>query len=343
MQQISAIIPARNEEKDIETAVRNLAAQPEITQIIVVDDQSNDRTLEILNSLAAENLQLTILQAGELPAGWIGKNHALYVGTQLATGEWLLFTDADTALFPGAVRQAMEDARQYSAALVSYSPEQITHGILESALIPFIYCRLGRKFNFDAVNDPASPDAAANGQFILIRREAYEKIGGHGAVAGIVLEDVALARRAKQAGFRLHFATGHQIARTRMYRSFRTMWQGWTKNLYALLGNTPASAGREILVTIPWLFLFLLVAAISVQGHMGECLLVSALLVLFIHHVWYAHELRANRYSERFIIYYGLAVTLYFAVLIASIWKHTRGKIVWKGRDYSPGENSCKE
>lgn len=336
MQHVSAIVPARNEEENIEAAVKSLAAQAQIIQIIVVDDQSTDRTATILERLTAEIPQLTISQAGELPAGWMGKNHALDVGAQLATSQWLLFTDADTVLLPGAIERAMEDARRHSAALISYSPEQITRGAPESALIPFIYCRLARKFSFDNVNDPSSRAAAANGQFILIRREVYEKIGGHRAVAGVVLEDVALACRVKQSGFHIYFAQGQGIARTRMYRNFGAMWQGWTKNLYALIGGTQASAVREILAVLPWLFLILLVAGIWASRSAEVWLLFVALGVLIVDHVGYARELRANRYSMRFIIYYGLAVPLYLAVLVGSIWKHSRGKITWKGREYSP-------
>jgi cellulose synthase/poly-beta-1,6-N-acetylglucosamine synthase-like glycosyltransferase len=338
MQQISAIVPARNEEANIEAAVRSLAAQPEISQIIAVDDQSADRTPEILAQLAAEIPQLIVLHAGELPSGWVGKNHALNLGAQLATNDWLLFTDADTVLLPGSVHRAMEDALRYAAALVSYSPQQVTRGAFESALIPFIYCRLARKFNFDAVNDPSSPVAAANGQFILIRRDAYEKVGGHRAIAAVVLEDVALASRAKQSGFRLHFAPGEGIARTRMYHSFAAMWQGWTKNLYALLGNTLASAAREIFITFPWLFVILLLIAIFLGSHATAWFLAAAFVILVIDHIWYGRELKANRYSARFIIYYELAAFLYGAMVVASAWKHRRGKIAWKGREYSPGK-----
>ena len=133
--------------------------------------------------------------------------------------------------------------RRTGAGLVSYSPEQETRTWWERALIPFVYTRLAQKFSYDAVNDPDSPAAAASGQYLLIRREDYERIGGHAAVAGEVLEDVALARLAKQAGIRLHFASGHGIMRVRMYRTFGAMWQGWTKNLYPLMGGYFARGG----------------------------------------------------------------------------------------------------
>lgn len=337
MPEISAIIPARDEEENIEASVASLASQAEIAEIIVVNDQSTDRTGEILARLSKIVPKLTILESGVLPAGWIGKNHAVWLGAQAAKCEWLLFTDADTVHLPGSAHQALEDSRACDAALVSYSPEQITQSFAERALIPFIYCRLSRKFDFARVNDPLAPDAAANGQFLLIRRDAYEKIGGHHAVAGEVLEDVALAQRAKRAGVRLHFASGEGIARTRMYRSFGAMWQGWTKNLYLLLGGTRSSALQELLLVFPWPAIIFLAAGALPRGTTGLWLIALGIVWLAGCHAAYARALRRNRYSTRFIIYYVPGVCLYAATVAASCWKYRRGKIAWKGREYPVG------
>ncbi|HEV2223273.1 MAG TPA: glycosyltransferase, partial [Candidatus Acidoferrales bacterium] len=170
MPHISAIIPARNEEDNIEACIASLAAQQEVAEIIVVNDQSTDRTGEILARLSQTVSKLKVLESASLPPGWIGKNHAAWLGAQATNGEWLLFTDADTVHLPGSATHALDDAHNFDAALVSYSPEQITGSLAERALIPFIYCRLSRKFDFGHVNDSLLPDAAANGQFLLIRR-----------------------------------------------------------------------------------------------------------------------------------------------------------------------------
>jgi len=337
MPEISAIIPARDEEENIEASVASLASQAEIAEIIVVNDESTDRTGEILARLSKTVPKLKLLESAALPAGWVGKNHAVWLGAQAAKCEWLLFTDADTVHLPGSAHKAVEDARAGDAALVSYSPEQITQSFAERALIPFIYWRLSLKFDFARVSDPLAPDAAANGQFLLIRRGAYEKIGGHRAVAGEVLEDVALARRVKQAGFRLHFGSGEGIARTRMYRSFRAMWQGWTKNLYLLLGGTRSSALREFVFMFPWPAMLFVAAAIALRGAAGLWLVALGIIWLAGCHAAYARALRRNRYSARFIIYYVPGVSLYAATVAASCWKHRRGKIVWKGREYPAG------
>lgn len=334
MPPISAIVPARNEESNIEDCITSLAAQPEIAEIIVVNDASTDRTGEILALLSKTLPHLKVLHVDALPDGWLGKNFAAWSGAQSAQNELLLFTDADTILLPGAANHALEDARIHDAALVSYSPEQITKSFAERALIPFTYCRLSRKFSFARVNDPSLPDAAANGQFLLIRRDAYEKIGGHRSVANSVLEDVALARRTKQAGFRLYFASGQGIARARMYRGLRSMWEGWTKNLYLLLGGTRSAILHEFLKTFPWIAAILIVAGLALRGELGKWLVVIGIAELLAKHVLYSRELTSNRYSRRFIIYYVLGVVLYAAVMVGSAWKCRRGKVTWKGRNY---------
>jgi len=161
-----------------------------------------------VRGLVREVRNLQLLETREVPAGWLGKNHALWEGSKHAGGRWLLFTDADAELLDGAAAQALRIAEQKNAALVSFSPEQITEAWYEKALIPFVYSRLAKYFSYDAVNDEKSESAAANGQFLMIRRDVYDAIGGHAAVAADVLEDVALAKRAKAAGYRIWFGSG---------------------------------------------------------------------------------------------------------------------------------------
>ncbi len=219
---VSAILPARDEEANIADAVASLAAQPELAEIIVVDDQSADATPEILAALAAHLPRLRVARTGNLPGGWVGKNYAAAMGARAASlaNRWLLFTDADTRHMPGSLSTALQMADQHRAALVSFSPEQQMDTFWERALMPIVFCRLERRFSFDRVNDPDLPDAAANGQYLLIRRDAYDAVGGHAAVRGLALEDLALARLVKSAGYRIWFGPGQGIARTRMYSLF---------------------------------------------------------------------------------------------------------------------------
>jgi cellulose synthase/poly-beta-1,6-N-acetylglucosamine synthase-like glycosyltransferase len=329
---VTAIVPARNEEKVIASCVESLARQPEIAQIVVIDDQSADRTAEIVRGLTAEIPQLRLLQTRGVPPGWVGKNNAVWMGSQEAKSAWLLFTDADTELAADAVSRAVEVARESGAALVSFSPEQLAETWYERSLIPFVYCRLAKQFSFEAVNEPGSRAAAANGQFLMIRRDAYDAIGGHAGVAGEVLEDVALAKRAKAAGYRIWFGPGKGIVRTRMYRSFGAMWEGWKKNLYLLMGGTPGAVFRELFSVVPWIPFLLLAIGIKLM-----LALIAGLGLLMARHAAYGRALTSNQFRAIYILYYVPGVLLYAGVLWASFLAYRRGKVEWKGREVSVG------
>jgi glycosyltransferase involved in cell wall biosynthesis len=336
---ISAIIPARNEEAAIARAVESVAAQPGVAEVIVVDDQSSDGTAAVLRDLSARIPKLKVFAAGELPRGWVGKNHAAAVGAAAAGGDWLLFTDADTFHLPGSAERALCDAADYDAALVSYSPEQEMTTFWERALIPFVYCRLAARFSFARINDPRQPDAAANGQFLMIRRDAYDAVGGHAAIAGEILEDVALARKVKGRGFGIYFAAPSGVVRTRMYRSLGAMWQGWTKNLYPLMGGSLPSLLFELLEASPLIELAALLAilALYLVGFRSDLLQLALGVVagmLLCRNILHLASLRRNRYPVSFIRYYLPGAMLYSAALLESLWKSTYGGVVWKGRTY---------
>jgi len=328
-QTVSVIIPARNEERMIRRVVGSLADQPEVSEILVVDDQSTDGTARILENLAAEVPKLRVLDAGPLPDGWVGKNHAAWQGAQRASGTWLLFTDADALHLKDSTARALLQAAASGAGILSYSPSQEMHCWWERAMIPFVYCRLAQLYPYAAVNDPQSPAAAANGQYLLIRRDAYEAVGGHAAIRGEVLEDVALARRAKEAGVRLHFAPDDGVVRVRMYANFRTMWEGWTKNLCPLVTRPGQRVTREFLSVLPWIpFLCLTLAPVS------PIVAVLGVLLLAGRHAGYAAELRRNRFPPSSVVYYMAAAPLYCAALAVSDWHYARGRVTWKGRVY---------
>jgi len=325
---ISAIVPARNEEEVIAACIESLAAQPEIGEILVVNDQSTDKTAEIVRGLTAKVPGLRLLETREVPSGWVGKNNAVFLGAKEAKSPWLLFTDADAELLPGAAARALQIAQEKSAALVSFSPEQITQTWYEKALIPFVYSRLAKHFSYETVNDPASPVAAANGQFLMIQRDAYDSIGGHASVVSEILEDVALAKRAKAVGYRIQFGSGQGIVRVRMYRSFHAMWEGWKKNLFLLVGGTPSAVFRELESTIPWIPLALILLGLKIP-----IATLLGVLFLLMRQMTYGLEIARNQYPFKFIIYYVPAVLLYAGVLWASYRGYAKGKVEWKGRE----------
>ncbi len=329
---ISVIVPARNEEAVLAACIASLARQPEIGEIIVVNDESTDGTAALLRRLQETIPRLRVVESAGVPAGWVGKNHAVWLGAQQARLPWLLFTDADAEHLAGAAARALRLAQEHDAALVSFSPEQATETWWEKALIPFIYCRLARRFSYAAVNDAAAPAAAANGQYLLLRRAAYDAVGGHRGVAGEILEDVALAGRVKRAGFRLWFGPGQGAVRVRMYRSFAAMWEGWRKNLFQLMGGNAAGMRRELLTTVPWIPGVLLLGGLA-----WPVSALAGLLLLLLRHATYAAALARNHFPVSRILYYVPAVLLYAAVLAASWRSHARGRVSWKGREYPVG------
>ena len=329
---VTAIVPARNEEAVIAACITSLSRQPEISEILVVNDQSTDATASVVRHLMEKIPNLRLLESGGLPDGWVGKNHALWVGVQQAKSPWLLFTDADAEHERDSVSHALRIAQEQSAALISFSPEQITETWYEKALIPYIYLRLAKRFPYENVNDTKSSAAAANGQFLMMRRDAYDAIGGHSSVAGEVLEDVAIAMRAKSAGHRIWFGSGKGIVRVRMYRSFQAMRQGWKKNLYRLMGGTPWAVFREIESNLPWIPLLLIVAGLKYPF-----LLFLGVLFLIVRQTSYGLDLIRNQYPFSFIFYYVPGLALYVGALWASYRGHVHGRIQWKGREYSVG------
>jgi glycosyltransferase involved in cell wall biosynthesis len=278
---------------------------------------------------------------GVLPGGWVGKNYAVAIGAEAPKGDWLLFTDADTYHYPGSTRRALADATEQSsgraAAMVSYSPEQEMETWWERALIPYVYWKLAARYSFERVNDPSLPDAAANGQFLMIRRDVYNAVGGHATVKSDVLEDVALARLVKSSGYRIYFAPGTGIVRTRMYRTFGAMWEGWTKNLYRLMGGSAISMLVELRAAQA-IVVGMLLGALIYYAARGEASpwVPTALLagLLAVLHARYGAFLRRNLYPWWYIQYYMAGACLYRAALVASWWKTTHGSVTWKGRTY---------
>jgi glycosyltransferase involved in cell wall biosynthesis len=238
--ELSVIVPARNEEDCLGACLQSLVAQSEDVfelgqdwELILVDDHSTDRTAEVARAVSG----VTVLPAVELEKGWTGKANAVWTAARKARGRWLLFTDADTIHEPGDLRRALHEATRHKVGMLSYSPRQVVSGLWQRVLMPLVFCELALAYPPAKVSDPHQRIAAANGQFLLIDREAYRRIGGHPAVAGDVLEDVKLALLAKRRKIGLRFRYAEDALTTHMYRSTRSMLDGWTKNLALLFNN----------------------------------------------------------------------------------------------------------
>lgn len=340
---VSVIVPARNEEANVARVVLSLATQQGVREILVVNDHSQDRTAEILEALKPKVPGLRVLATDDLPAGWTGKSYAAATGARAASGEWLLFTDADTQHQPGSLAVLLERADREGVDLLSLSPGQSTRTVWEKAVIPLIYTQLARLYRFEDVSDPASPAAAANGQYVLIRREVYERVGGHAAVRQAILEDVELARRVKSARGRLLFLPGAAWVTTRMYGSFSAMWHGWTKNLYLLYGRNVT----RMLATLAELWLldllpalaFMVLALVWAMGGGSQWTLFTALgfFLLALLRQWdYGRALARLGLDPHLSGYQTSGAALLGLLLLNSARAYwLGGKIEWKGRLYS--------
>jgi glycosyltransferase involved in cell wall biosynthesis len=349
---VSVIIPARNEEMNIEGVVRSIAPQRHVREIIVVDDASTDRTGEILAGLRREIPLLGTMRLEFLPEGWTGKSHAAAVGAELATGEWLLFTDADTEHLPGSLEAMLSRATAERADLLSLSPGQQTLTWWEKSIIPYVFVQLARIFPFEEVSDPASPQAAANGQFLLVRGSVYNEIGGFEAVRGEILDDVALARLVKRHGGRLVFLPGAEWVRTRMYTSFRDMWQGWGKNLYLLYGRKlrrifkALSAALFLDVLLPLGLLAMGILIVAGERTLSPLLgAVVCYLGATLRQWMYRQRLERLGYDRRLASYQWVGAALFALLLLNSVRVYSvAGGVEWKGRSYqTSGEGRGRE
>jgi cellulose synthase/poly-beta-1,6-N-acetylglucosamine synthase-like glycosyltransferase len=341
-ERVSVIIPARNEEANIACAVRSVASQQGIREIIAVDDGSTDRTGEILEELRREIPALRTIRIDALPEGWTGKSHAAAMGARTAAAEWLLFTDADTVHRAGSLPALLERAERERADLLSISPGQCVPTWWEKSVIPLVYVHLARLYRFEDVSDPNSPAAAANGQYLLVRRDAYERADGHEAVRAEILEDVELARRIKRAGGRLIFLPGAEWVETRMYRTFAQMWQGWTKNLYLLYNCRMGRVWGTLVeltfldLALPLVFFLLCVAIVVGRGSMGLALAAVGVLGAALARQWsYSSALERLGFGPLLANYLFPGACLFSLLLVNSVLSHRwKRRVRWKGREY---------
>jgi len=277
------------------------------------------------------------------PEGWSGKNNALIAAEPLARGQWLLFVDADTEHLEGSLAAAVAEAEEHNVALLSYSPEQLLTGVRQQLVMPVLFAELAMKYSPRRINDPALPDAAANGQYILVRAEVHRQLGGFRAIAGEMLEDVALARLYKSSGQAIRFRLARGRVRTRMYRSWPELRLGWSKNLVLLFPDARLLARRRIeefrrlLITgaiAPlWTLWYL------AQPHHGDLFWPLLIAIYWLFTLvgfagFYARISRAHfPFVPSLLSFFGLPL---FASLLResdAVWK--KGTVTWRGRSYS--------
>jgi glycosyltransferase involved in cell wall biosynthesis len=341
--ELSVIIPARNEQRSLPTCLASILSQSEPGfllghqwELIVVNDDSTDNTRNIAAEVAAAHEGVLVLDAPPLDlsanGGFTGKTNACWTGAQAARGRYFLFTDADTIHETNDISRSLREADRHNAALLSYSPRQIVTGFWQHAVMPLVFSELASVYPSKRVNDPTSRLAAANGQFLLVERDAYFSVGGHRAVGKSVLEDVALAENIKRGSHTIRFRYAPEALATRMYWTTSEMVEGWTKNLALLFPKPVALALWRVLDIL--LFFGLPVAAFGL--YWLQPWQRNVILLIWVRTLWrfYSRVARSN-FPALDIAISILGVPFFIYLLLRSVSRHRFKKtIIWKGRNY---------
>lgn len=345
---ITLIIPAYNEHINITECLDAVLAShlphPEQLQVIVADDESTDDTADLAVAVALRDKRVEVMTVSPRPTdiAWRGKNWACANAVKKATGEYLLFIDADVRLQPDAIATAVTDCQKQQADLLSCGPGIICGCLAEWLVQPVIMSCIAVGFNFEAVNDPHQETAFAAGPFMLFKRSAYDQIGGHRAVATKTVEDVELAKCIKSNGLKLRYLLSTDLIQVRMYRSFAALWEGWTKNYYEgggrNLGGTLYSAyALSLIFVMPWLGFAVGLANAIVSGTRGWWL-VTGLGVIGVALQVYMRWAAQRVFNQPFRYWWlgWLSGGLVVAIALVSIIKTETGwGWTWRGRSLS--------
>lgn len=342
---VSILVPARNEEGKIGRCLASLLKQdyPNF-EVIAIDDRSTDGTAAIIESFARNDSRIKLVKGKDTPPGWTGKCNALAHAVGYASGDWFVFTDADTFHHPNSVRDAVSHGLSRKADLVSFMPMQELGSFWERLLMPTLLGSFLLGDPFHTVNDADANRAYAYGQFVITRRSSYLAVGGHQSVRDEILEDHALARVFKAKRYRILVADGKTLYSVRMYTDLKSMWQGWTKNLYSLIEARVGNLfGALFVINSTILYPFLLVGVICHLYFTGTSLFWLELLAapvafqLLTAFLWYrlTSEHHAGiDWKHFFLLPLGsLAVSVLYvhaAYLVLS-----GGQVNWKGRRYT--------
>ena len=339
---VSVLVPARNEERNIARCVRSLLAQDYVDFEVIVLDDSEDRTPNILQSLAGDE-RLRVMAGNPLPAGWLGKNWSCHQLSQAATGELLLFTDADTHHHPSMLHDAVTACLAGRFDFLSAIPRQELHTWAERLVLPilpwslhtFFPVGLARRLRLRAL-------ATAAGQLMLFRKEAYALIGGHQGIRGSVLDDVSLAQQVLKAGLPWSLMDGKARLSVRMYRSSKEVWDGLSKNLFAVFGcNLP-----WFCFVWAWLFwvtwqppLVLVLRATRALSIPAESVIPAALATSLCLLLWLINNLRF-RIPWIQAALHPVTMLLVLSIAVRSVIWHTRRRGTWKGRPLRPADDT---
>jgi chlorobactene glucosyltransferase len=341
---IAVVVPARDEAGNICRCLNSLLAQdypPSRLRVLVVDDHSTDDTAAIVRRMAASHPQLSLLASPPLPPRWTGKSHACWIGARAAApdSDWLCFVDADVWGEPALLSSAMSAALAQRLDLLSLAPRQQLGSFAERLVLPCGLILLSFTQDLRRVQSQSGSGVTATGQFMLIRRDAYDAAGGHAAVLAVICEDLEIARLLKQSGRSVLLMSGEDVVSTRMYTGWRTLWPGLAKNLVDTFGGRRATLLLALAaVILAWAAV--LIPLIDAAGFAENAPATWAALIAALLGSAAAFGLHiAAAFHFRIPFWYGLLFPLGYTIgaimALDSVRRRLRGQVSWKGRIYS--------
>lgn len=320
---VSVLVPARNEERNISSCLNGILNQDyKNIEVIVLDDHSTDNTHDIVKLINSAKIKL--LNGKELPEGWLGKNWACHQLAQNATGSYLLFIDADVEIMPKVISSAIFEIQESNASLISIFPTQKIKSIGEHLIVPLmnwlLLTFLPLKFVY-LLNNKAF--VAANGQFMLWKKDDYIKVGGHEIVKNKVVEDMELARLIKKSNLKVKTLLGGDLVYCKMYNSFTEAYAGFQKNFYAGFTVSPVF----FLLIISFLFFVFVSPFFLVQAH-----LISAIPLLLVVISRASVSIKSRQNWLLHLLLHPFQMFLMLWIGIVSVIKFKTNSIVWKDR-----------
>lgn len=342
----TVLIPIKDEAQQIRASLQSVMAldYPNV-QFIAIDDRSTDGTGAILDEIASRDPRLHVIHVkpNELPAGWVGKPHALHVGVQHATGDWLLFVDSDMQVASDALRATIALAKQRRYGLVSLLPRLVNETFWERLIVPLGAAATSVMFLLPMCNYNELPCIAfANGQFMLVRRKAYDAIGGHEPVRDQLSEDIGIARALKCRGYKPRLALGDSFVSTRMYNSFATVMNGWSRNFFGGSGGNPwkmfaaiffvLAACFSLFATIPW-GVYRIANPVTEFG--GAAWLLVAIAHGLIMTITIAVQYAWTGNPKRYALLFPLGAVMLVVVWMRAIAMCFTRRVEWRGTKYA--------
>lgn len=344
---VSILVPARNEADHIEECVRSLIGQKyEQLEVLVLDDQSTDETPAIVQHIIDElppeqRGRLHLLRSNPLPEGWIGKNFACTQLMQQAQGEYLIFTDADSIHAPQMVSSVLYGLHDLGVHLLTVHPSYLLRGLGERLAIPLLYFKVFTLLPLLLVRRSRLPIlSVANGVLLCFQRSVYEQIGGHAAVKTSLLEDNALARKVKAAGYRMAYVDGQDLVSCYMYDSFAEVWVGFSRTFFAFYNYSLLAASAMMILDLTLFVAPPLLALAALVVHLAPSavsyLLGSYIVALLMR---FLLALVCARYQRLSLMLLGLLHPLSILleclfILNAIRWHYRKQGAMWKGRYY---------